>query len=468
VTLNARFPQYLIEVAAWAMQAHDPRAAAWLARRLPGEGEPVSDRLTLMPWPLPEHFGLLARAPVLVDNWHIGEGRMVSLVGIDWADDLEAKAAGSMAMLQAASRADESIISEDLMPPAETALVRDWLNALPETDPRMLDKLHKVTWEQAIQHSLAYHRRLAKRTIRIAGDDGAVDPLPTVDGHRWLHLVTPAALDRESEAMGHCVGDGGYDHATWAAGPDGMPVQPADPMDALMGLWSLRDGDGRSVLTVEVDLGCLGQCKRRFNDAPTPEYVPHLAVLIAHLSNTMPDFALPDWLVTDVRDGSLHHLHEMPDGIHLADGHYLDPGDWRRIPALMRIEGGTILSHHGEEKIEFRDLHVLGKLAVHGNVVFDGGLTVEGDLDLSRAEDKTVPEGAHVLGKVITERAGAGKYEPFMRAAIAVMTEEMGLTYEQVTADWRGVGGVEHLPRHLHGAPHYRRIEHRGGRRRIA
>lgn len=405
MTLNARYPEYLIEIASWAMYVQDPRAAAWLARRLPGEGVPTGDRLTLMPWPFPEHLGLLARSPVLRDHCLQGEVLALSLHGTDWAADLEAKAARSMAMLQAASRSDESIVAEELVTPAETGIVMDWLNTLPETDPRMLDRLPKVTWAQAVQHTLNYHRRLTKRTIRIAGDDGAVDSLPTVDGHRWLHLVTPAALDRESGAMGHCVGDGGYDYEAWPEDQAGNHIRPSDPMDAVTGIWSLRNADGRSILTAEIGIGYIEQCKRRFNDEPVPADVPHLAVLIAHLSAVLPNLGIPSWLVTDARDGSLHHVQAMPDGIHLDDGIYLDTSNWTRAPAGLRVNGGTIIAGDSEETLLFCDLHVTGRLAVHGNVDFDAGLVVEGDFDLTNAEDKRVPEGARVTGRIITEGA---------------------------------------------------------------
>ncbi|WP_298961462.1 hypothetical protein [uncultured Methylobacterium sp.] len=418
--LNAYYPDYMIEIARWAMHVHDPRGAAWLSRRLTAVGVPTGDRRALTPWPLPEVFGTLSRAPVLDEHDDIAEFRsyaMAAEVNDRWADDLEDRAERSTRMLRAASQAGESIIIEGLVTPAETGLVRDWLNSLAETDPRMLDKLPRVTWAQAVQHTLNYHRLLARRTLRIAGDDGTVDPIYTTDGHRWLHLVTRDALDRESAAMGSCVGDGGYDHLTWQEDQAGKPVRPSDNVDALLDLWSLRDPEGRSVLTAEIGMGCIEQVKRQFNYSPVPANVPHLAVLLAHLSTLMPHLGLPAWLVTDARDGSLHHLHQMPDGIHLADGQYLDPNGWTRIPAGLRIEGGTILAYHGAEPVAFQRLHVIGKLAIHGTVRLDAGLVVEGDLDLSSADDKAAPEGARVTGQVITERVQAGGYEAFMRHA---------------------------------------------------
>lgn len=332
--LNAVFPQAIAVAAGVATVIEDDRAAAWLARRLPQAMPPSGELLAMTPWPLSEELGGLGTAP-----------RIPAVEGRAWLDDAQEWAERSARALLAASRAGDSVIHQGLTLPRHFGNVRDWLAALPETDPRMLDKLTRVTWDQAVEHARAYHERLKRSRLRIAGDEGTADPVPSVGGHRWLHLVTPEALDAESAAMGHCVGDGGYDYLTWERGRDGLPERRRCARDAAAGIWSLRDRDGRSVLTAEVhSAGYVAQIERRFNESPQPEDTPHVLVLLDHLRAAMPDLRDPDWIVRDERDGSRHHRDWMPDGIHLKGPFFfLNPCDWQRLPTAMRIEGDVVL-----------------------------------------------------------------------------------------------------------------------------
>ncbi|MCW6507077.1 hypothetical protein [Lichenifustis flavocetrariae] len=112
----------------------------------------------------------------------------------------------------------------------------DWLNGLYMSDPPLCTRLHRMTWAQAEERSRKWHAAMAKRKAVAAGSDGTADRVESHDGHHWVCLVSEDALDRESDAMGHCVGRGGYDrHAK-------LPVERG-------GIWSLRDAKGRSVLT---------------------------------------------------------------------------------------------------------------------------------------------------------------------------------------------------------------------------
>ncbi|MFJ7437338.1 hypothetical protein ACIQW5_06745 [Methylorubrum thiocyanatum] len=479
--LNAVFPQAIAVAAGVATVIEDDRAAAWLARRLPQAMPPSGELLAMTPWPLSEELGGLGTAP-----------RLPAVEGRAWLDDAQEWAERSAHALLAASRAGDSVIHQELTLPRDFGTVRDWLAALPETDPRMLDKLPRVTWDQAVEHARAYHERLKRSRLRIAGDEGTVDPVPSVAGHRWLHLVTPEALDAESAAMGHCVGDGGYDHLTWERGRDGLPERSRCARDAAAGIWSLRDRDGRSVLTAEVhSAGYVAQIQRRFNETPQPEDTPHVLVLLDRLRAAMPDLDDPDWIVRDERDGSRHHLHCMPDGIHLKGPiSPLNPCDWRRLPTAMRIEGHVVLrgAYQGVLDLDM-GLHVVGRLLVRGGLRLTGELVVEGDLDLRAADVKEAPQSARVTGKVLTESEPFSICEPFSiwtdicMKSVGDIVDRMGMTWLDLAADFSEGGrervraGVTYeqveirrtpepaVPRYLQGAPHYRQIEHRGGRR---
>ena len=97
--------------------------------------------------------------------------------------------------------------------------LRDWLAALPTERPKMPEKLHKLTMSQALQASVLWHEDMARQAERIrvdqssfGGDPDAVQVLADGgQGWRWVRITSPEGLDYEGNAMGHCVGRGGYD-----------------------------------------------------------------------------------------------------------------------------------------------------------------------------------------------------------------------------------------------------------------
>ena len=97
--------------------------------------------------------------------------------------------------------------------------LRDWLTALPTERPKMPAKLHKLTIAQALETSALWHKDMARQSERIradqssfGGDPSAVEVLSdSGQGWRWVRVTSPEGLDYEGNAMGHCVGRGGYD-----------------------------------------------------------------------------------------------------------------------------------------------------------------------------------------------------------------------------------------------------------------
>ena len=97
--------------------------------------------------------------------------------------------------------------------------LRDWLTALPTERPKMPAKLHKLTMAQALEASALWHKDMSRQAERIrdnqssfGGDPDAVEVLSdSGQGWRWVRVTSPEGLDYEGNAMGHCVGRGGYD-----------------------------------------------------------------------------------------------------------------------------------------------------------------------------------------------------------------------------------------------------------------
>lgn len=115
-------------------------------------------------------------------------------------------------------------------------LVRDWLAVL---DEWALSKLFKVSWTQGVEAARQWHVELERKASdKAAGERGVVDRVPTSIGWTRCRLGTVPALERKGVAMGHCVGDGGYDSRIRMKAPGGI--------------WSLRDENGRSLATIDV------------------------------------------------------------------------------------------------------------------------------------------------------------------------------------------------------------------------
>ena len=93
--------------------------------------------------------------------------------------------------------------------------LKDWLDALPTERPKMPAKLHKLTMAQALQASALWHENMARQAYgksSFGGDPDAVQVLADGgQGWQWVRVTSPEGLDYEGNAMGHCVGRGGYD-----------------------------------------------------------------------------------------------------------------------------------------------------------------------------------------------------------------------------------------------------------------
>lgn len=89
------------------------------------------------------------------------------------------------------------------------------------------------------------------------------------NGFRVCRLLTPEALDAESGLMGHCVGNGGYDAA----------LEKGE-----MEIYSLRDGQGRSHVTIEVQSRDrrIVQMMGKANTVVKPEYMRRLIEWFNH------------------------------------------------------------------------------------------------------------------------------------------------------------------------------------------
>lgn len=109
----------------------------------------------------------------------------------------------------------------------------------------------------------AMRKRLNHAANVVVQEHGVIKVHDCGDGYAIYRLRTPEALDREGFAMGHCVGQGAYDLGL---------------TNNMTAIFSLRDGFGKSHVTIEVDqaMGVVEQIKGKQNDLPKDEYMRRL------------------------------------------------------------------------------------------------------------------------------------------------------------------------------------------------
>lgn len=280
-----------------------------------------------------------------------------------WAEEVYPRLQRSVALLQEGRRRGEPIYIHNIKPPShdEITLVRDWLYGL---DSFWLEKLPRITWCQAVEHARKWHEQLAKQKAVVAGTDGTDSRIESVDGCYWVRLTTEKAMDRESVAMGNCVGHGRYDYYL-------------DDLDDLRsGIFSLRDADGQSIITAEISTGEVEQIQRRENTPVIAADAPHLGAL-----STALEMKAGTWksrqMLRDARTGYIYPMDEMPAGM-VVQSDLLWHSFRGPLPEGWHVAGNLSFSERASPAV----------------LPLPAGLTVDGDL--------TVPESYLPLRDDIT------------------------------------------------------------------
>jgi hypothetical protein len=146
----------------------------------------------------------------------------------------------------------------------DITLIVDWLAGLQDRDPKLVGKLRRVTFANALEMSQQWHRQLRKAAERRQEKGIPDDPIgaPVVldttllgSGWSWHWLKSPEAREAEGEAMGHCGGSGGY--------------ETLPPWEAIL---SLRDSDGIPHVTLQLDEVRILQAVSKGNDKIPARY----------------------------------------------------------------------------------------------------------------------------------------------------------------------------------------------------
>lgn len=313
--------------------------------------------------------------------------------------------------------------------------VYDWIEAavlnreawLERTDregrPVKLMKLGSM--EQAVREADKAMLKAAQRSaavVPVEGDETVHEEL--ADGWRLVRMLTPAALDRESAAMQHCIGNGAYDGRLGTAGNL---------------LLSLRDPHGRAHATIEIVNGRLLQLQGKQNRPVSPAYgarvLPFLireklaadmaATWIGHVADVDGRWhridALPDGVRVDadidlkrsvvaslpvrmtVRgtlDVSRTGILDLPEGLDVVSL-FMDDNPISTLPSDLKVTGYLAIGRTGIERLE-PGFGVAGTLGLHPekHIELPPGTTIGGDLKIRRSGMERLPDGLVVGGDV--------------------------------------------------------------------
>lgn len=170
-----------------------------------------------------------------------------------------------------------------LIDPATNTVVThlvDWMRSLDESE---LNKLYKVTVDQAIikadQWVVATNKKADELAARV-GTEGTEVMQEWPDGYKMLRLESQDAKAVEGNLMGHCVGGGGYASAT---------------------IYSLRDPDNKPHVTIEARNGGrdLKQIRGKQNAIPNKKYMKYVRQFVVngnyHVTDPGIDLGLISW-----------------------------------------------------------------------------------------------------------------------------------------------------------------------------
>lgn len=252
-----------------------------------------------------------------------------------------------------------------------------WLHSLPAEQPKLAQKLHKLTWAQAVEAQAKWHRMLAHRVGRCRAFGGAPDDVKTVLdvplGRRWVVVETRKGRDYEGNAMGHCVGSERYEDRR---------------------ILSLRDGDNLSHRTVEWDPNTrvIAQIRGRANEAIVATYHDDIRRLVEHLGPSKARDAIGLGHVWVQSEGGAANLRPIAS-LRCS----LRPGDV--IVGDICVRDSDLLSALP------RGAHIRGDVTVSNCPSFEslpGNLTISGDLCLRQCERLlALPDGLVLSGHLV-------------------------------------------------------------------
>ena len=184
------------------------------------------------------------------------------------------------------------------------------------------------TFEMALSAAHAWHEKIAaglkyrlKSKEMLEKSLQGVEFVMELPGDMAAYkLTTFAALDFESEYMGHCVGSGGYDNGV---------------ADGTTQIYSIRDERGEPHVTFEVRGNSIKQVKGKQNKRPVAKYMPAVQAFV-RANNFDIDGDIKNTRLIK-QDGKYYDIFHLPRGFVVHGSLDLSDMDLTMLPDMSNV-----------------------------------------------------------------------------------------------------------------------------------
>ena len=170
-----------------------------------------------------------------------------------------------------------------------------------------------LTLDEALKWQKLVAERKQKERQKEALKEGTKFIMDLGDGFKAVELLTSEALDLESEYLGHCVGEGGYDRSV---------------KEGKTNIYSIRDKSDLPHATLQVDQeymdrdqawqGIVIQCRGKADKAVVDRYKPYVQKFVL-AQNFIPFKDMKSMGFCRDINGNLHDIHNIPAGTVFSD-----------------------------------------------------------------------------------------------------------------------------------------------------
>ena len=192
------------------------------------------------------------------------------------------------------------------------------------------------TFDKVLAAAKKWHKHMAVLTKKKAKNEkmykdslsGTKFIMDLPNGMKAYLLNTPAALDYESEYMGHCVGKGAYDKYV---------------SDGTIKIYSIRDAYGEPHATLEVRDKTVYQCKGKSDKAPVQRYIPSVQSFVQSQGFDIKHDVQNVGLIK--QDGQYYSVYDLPQGFVVRGDLDLSGKNLRGVNLNIIVTGCLNLSY---------------------------------------------------------------------------------------------------------------------------
>lgn len=155
---------------------------------------------------------------------------------------------------------------------ADIISVKDWLNSYSKENPKIINKIMKLTWDDAMLAQQKWHQSLFKKSQKLKKYKGNPYDIKEImkgrNGSTWNYITSKEGLVFEGEVMGHCVG--GYTYKD-------------------KNIITLRDKNNIPHVTIEIEGDRIVQIQGKGNSPIHAKYSDDISDLINRFSFVLDD-----------------------------------------------------------------------------------------------------------------------------------------------------------------------------------